>query len=109
VRSGRTFKGVAQLANMLEGGRTPVLKPVELHRLGFSRVAYPPTLIFRVAHTMEKALSDLKAETLKLDGEGVSFEQFKAITRFSQWQAVEERSAVQENHPRAPKAFGENA
>ena len=108
-RIGRAFKGVPQLANMLEGGRTPVLKPAELYQLGFSMVAYPTTLIFRVAHTMEKALSDLKAEMLNLDGEGVSFEQFKDITRFSQWQAVEDRGALQENRPPAPKASGEKA
>jgi len=106
-RIGRAFKGVPQLANMLEGGQTPVLKPAELYRLGFSMIAYPTTLIFRVAHTMEKALSDLKAEMLNLDGEGVSFEQFKDITRFSQWQAVEDRSALQENRPPTPKASGE--
>jgi 2-methylisocitrate lyase-like PEP mutase family enzyme len=104
---GRAFKGVPQLANMLEGGRTPVLSPAELYRLGFSMVAYPTTLIFRITHTMEKALSDLKAEILNLDGEGVSFEQFKDITRFSQWQAVEDRSALQEKRPPAPKASGE--
>jgi 2,3-dimethylmalate lyase len=108
-RIGRSFKGVPQLANMLEGGRTPVLKPAELYRLGFSMIAYPTTLIFRVAHTVEKALSDLKAEMLNLEGEGVSFEQFKDITRFGQWQAVEDRSAVQEDRPRAPKASGEKA
>jgi 2,3-dimethylmalate lyase len=108
-RIGRSFKGVPQLANMLEGGRTPVLKPAELYRLGFSMIAYPTTLIFRVAHTVEKALSDLKAEMLNLEGEGVSFEQFKDITRFGQWQAVEDRSVVQEDRPRAPKASGEKA
>jgi uncharacterized protein YerC len=70
-------------------------------------LAYPTTLIFRVAHTVEKALSDLKAGTLNLEDEGVSFEQFKDITKFNEWQAVEDRSAVQENRPRVPKASGE--
>src|SRR5262249_9164394 len=60
ARIGQTFKGVPQLANMLEGGgRTPVLPPNELHRLGFVMVAYPTTLIFRVAGAIEKALADL--------------------------------------------------
>ena len=106
-RIGRALKGVPQLANMLEGGQTPILKPAELYRLGFSMIAYPTTLIFRVAHTVEKALSDLKAGTLNLEDEGVSFEQFKDITKFNEWQAVEDRSAVQENRPRVPKASGE--
>src|SRR5881397_1040019 len=58
---GRAFQGVPQLANMVEGGgRTPILPPAELYRLGFAMVAYPTTLIFRVARTLEAALADLK-------------------------------------------------
>ena len=48
---------VPQMANMLEGGRTPLLTPAELHALGFAMVAYPTSLIFRVARTLEKALA----------------------------------------------------
>lgn len=91
---GRAFKGVPQLANMLEGGRTPLLPPAELYRLGFAMIAYPTTLIFRVARTMEKALGDLKAGKLKLDGEGVDFEAFKDITNFSEWAKVEEQNQI---------------
>src|SRR5947209_8560356 len=57
ARVGRAFPGVPQLANMVEGGgRTPVLAPQELYRLGFAMVAYPTSLIFRVARAMEQAL-----------------------------------------------------
>ena len=91
TRVGRAFQGVPQLANMLEGGRTPLLSPRELHELGFAMVAYPTTLIFRVARTIEKALADLKAGTLRLDGEGVDFEGFKDITGFAEWAKVERR------------------
>ena len=62
ARVGRTFQGVPQIANMVEGGgRTPVLPADELFRLGFAMVAYPTTLIFRVARAIEDALADLKA------------------------------------------------
>lgn len=88
---GRTFKGVPQLANMLEGGRTPLIAPAELAEMGFAMVAYPTTLIFRVARTVEKALADLKAGTLALDGEGVDFDRFKAIVGFREWGAIEDR------------------
>src|SRR6185312_10174632 len=38
---GKTFKGVPQIANMLEGGgATPILSPAELSKLGFAMVAY---------------------------------------------------------------------
>src|SRR5581483_7908080 len=81
----RRFKGVPLLANMLEGGRTPLLAPTELFRLGYSMIAYPTTLIFRGARTIETALADLKSGTLTLSSEGVDFEQFKDIVGFAEW------------------------
>jgi 2-methylisocitrate lyase-like PEP mutase family enzyme len=87
---GRTFQGVPQLANMLEGGgRTPVLPPSELHRLGFVMIAYPTTLIFRVASAIEKALADLKAGRPAAAGEAVDFERFKDITALARWAQIE--------------------
>ncbi len=92
ARVGRAFQGVPQLANMVEGGgRTPVLPPHELFRLGFAMVAYPTTLIFRVARTIEKALADLKAGKPAIESEGVDFETFKDITALASWADVEQR------------------
>lgn len=89
---GRTFQGVPQLANMVEGGgQTPVLPPAELYRLGFQMVAYPTTLLFRVARTVENALADLKAGRATAAGDTVGFGDFKDIVGFSQWAAVEDR------------------
>jgi 2-methylisocitrate lyase-like PEP mutase family enzyme len=90
-RIGKAFRGVPQLANMLEDGKTPLLPPRELHALGFAMVAYPTTLIFRVARTIEKALADLKAGNLTLSGEGVGFDEFKAMTGFDAWVDLEQR------------------
>ncbi len=81
-----------QIANMLEGGRTPLIAPAELHKMGFAMVAYPTTLIFRVVRTMEKALGDLMAGRLALEGEGVGFEEFKNVVGFKDWADVENAS-----------------
>jgi 2,3-dimethylmalate lyase len=94
ARIGRAFHGVPQLANMLEGGHTPILSPVELFGLGFAMIAYPTTLIFRVARTIETTLAALRRGTLGQDGstiteQGVDFETFKDITGFAYWAAVE--------------------
>src|SRR5712692_9116064 len=91
-RIGRAFHGVPQMANMLEGGRTPMLPPQELFRLGFAMVAYPTSLIFRVARTIETALADLKAGRLAIENEGVDFETFKDITGLERWAEIEQRS-----------------
>jgi 2-methylisocitrate lyase-like PEP mutase family enzyme len=88
---GETFRHVPQIANMLEGGRTPLLAPAELQAMGFAMVAYPTSLIFRVAHTVEKALADMKAGTLSLEGEGVGFEDFKTIVGYQDWAKVEDK------------------
>ena len=87
---GRAFAGVPQLANMLEGGRTPVLPPDELKAMGFAMVAYPTSLIFRVVKTVQEALRDMAAGRLTLEGEGVDFESFKKVVGFSEWAAFED-------------------
>ena len=92
---GRTFQGVPQIANMLEGGgRTPVLPPHELYRLGFAMIAYPTSLIFRVARTIETALADLKAGRPADNGAVVDFEAFKDIVSLARWAGVERRSGT---------------
>ena len=90
-RIGQAFKGVPQIANMLEGGgQTPVLPPKELHAMGFAMAAYPTTLIFRVARTIERALADIKAGKTIAGNDGVNFAEFKDITNFDEWARIED-------------------
>jgi 2-methylisocitrate lyase-like PEP mutase family enzyme len=90
ARIGRTFQGVPQIANMVEGGgQTPVLPAAELYRLGFVMVTYPTTLLFRVARTIEKALDDLKAGRSLQGGDSVDFAAFKDITGYQEWARIE--------------------
>lgn len=91
-RIGATFRGVPQIANMLEGGgRTPLLSPSELHELGFAMVTYPTSLLFRVAKTIENALDDMRAQRLHLDGQGVTFKEFEQIVGLPAWAEIESR------------------
>ena len=88
---GGAFKGVPQIANMLEGGgQTPVLPPHELKAMGFAMAAYPTTLIFRVARTIERALADIKAGKAITGNDGVNFAEFKDITNYNEWARIEE-------------------
>ena len=89
---GAAFKGVPQLANMLDDGRTPVLPPSELKAMGFSMAAYPTTLIFRVARTIERALGDIRAGR-PASNDGVNFAEFKDITNYDQWARIEDAYA----------------
>jgi 2-methylisocitrate lyase-like PEP mutase family enzyme len=47
------------LANMLEGGKTPILPPKELESLGFKLAAYPVTLLNAAIVGMQQALAQL--------------------------------------------------
>ncbi len=91
---------------MLEGGgQTPVLPPQELKAMGFAMAAYPTTLIFRVARTIERALDDIKAGKPIGNNDGVNFAEFKDITNYSEWARIEDeyRRASEGRH----EALGE--
>jgi 2-methylisocitrate lyase-like PEP mutase family enzyme len=96
-RVGRAFQGVPQIANMLEGGgQTPVLPPAELKAMGFAMAAYPTSVIFRVARTIEKALADIKAGRPGASGDSVDFTGFKDITGYDKWARIEDEYAPSE-------------
>ncbi len=51
------------LANMLEGGSTPLLPPARLGELGYTLIAYPLTMLAAAVRAMQAALADLAAGT----------------------------------------------
>jgi 2-methylisocitrate lyase-like PEP mutase family enzyme len=64
-RIGRSFD-VPLLVNIVEGGRTPQLRPAELQKLGFSLAIYPASGFLAVA----QALRDMYGEIKSLNGTG---------------------------------------
>lgn len=88
---GRSFNGFPQMANMLEGGRTPILPPAELEKMGFRICIYGISLLMRITKLMQQSLADLKSGELKLVGTGVGFEEYKAVVGFGKWAAIEEK------------------
>ena len=87
---GKSFD-VPQLANPLEGGRTPILSPKELHELGFRIIPYGITLILRAAKAMQLALEDIRSGKFALWNTGVSFDEYKEIVGFSKWSRVDDQ------------------
>jgi 2,3-dimethylmalate lyase len=82
--------GVPHLANMLEGGVTPILSNKELGEMGFSMVIHGITLLMRSAKVMQDTLSDLRKDNLRTDKSGISFEEYKRLVGFGDWAAVDE-------------------
>lgn len=89
-RIGRAFD-VPLLANMLEGGRTPILKPAELEQLGFRIVIYGTSLLMRIARNMQETLEDIRSGEIRLSGTGVSFEAYKTIVGMPEWSRIEDQ------------------
>jgi 2-methylisocitrate lyase-like PEP mutase family enzyme len=87
---GRAFD-VPLLANMLEGGVTPILSSRQLSELGFSMVIHGITLLMRAARIMQDTLADLKQDRLDPSKKGVSFEDYKSLVGFGEWADVEDR------------------
>jgi 2-methylisocitrate lyase-like PEP mutase family enzyme len=59
MRAACKTSGKPMLANMLEGGKTPILTPAELEALGYKLAAYPLTLLSAAVHAMRGALASL--------------------------------------------------
>ena len=75
-----------KMANMLEHGVTPVLKPAELESIGYKIAAYPLTLMMAAMHAMEEALAELKGGPTTVAK--VDFEHVKEVVGFPDyWQA----------------------
>jgi 2,3-dimethylmalate lyase len=89
ARVGGAFKGVPQLANMLEGGRTPLLPPAELGRLGFSMAIYGISLLMHATRAMQGVLAELARGGIGFAGGGVGFEEYKGIVGFEKWSRIE--------------------
>jgi 2-methylisocitrate lyase-like PEP mutase family enzyme len=87
---GRAFRAL-NMTSMLEGGKTPILKPSELYAMGFNIVIYGITLLLRITRTMQLALADLKSGRLELVGSGVSFDDYMRIVGLGRWSAIEQR------------------
>ncbi len=82
---------VPLLANMLEGGRTPILKPAELEELGFRIVIYGTSLMMRATRNMQETLRDIASGQMALTGTGVSFEEYKTIVGMDEWSRIEDQ------------------
>lgn len=69
------------LANMVEGGRTPMLSNDKLKEIGYSVVIYPTASIFVTARSMLQLMSHLKetGSTADLIDKMISFQEFNDL------------------------------
>jgi methylisocitrate lyase len=80
------------VANMIEGGRTPVLPREQLAELGFHLILYPLAGLYAAAHAVEAVYRKLKSDGTTLGAEGG----LMGFAAFNELIGVEERYALAE-------------
>lgn len=78
------------MANMLEGGETPLLAPQQLHDAGYKIAAYPLTLLSMAMKTMRDGLEKMKAGKVESD-DLLSFEELRTIVGFDDYYQQEDK------------------
>lgn len=84
---------VPTLANMVEGGRTPILPADRLAEMGFSIAIYPNALTRRFTFAGTEMLSDLKENgtTAGFSGKMLNHHELWSLFEYDRWIATEER------------------
>lgn len=90
ARIGRTFD-VPQVANPLEGGRTPLLSPAEFAELGFTVIPYGITLILHAAAAMRAAIADITSGAFARRDAAMSFPDYLKIVGEPDWAKLQDK------------------
>jgi 2-methylisocitrate lyase-like PEP mutase family enzyme len=94
ARIGTTF-GVPLLANMVEGGRTPILGRADLEKLGYKIAIYPVAGLLAAAGALKSVYAHIRrtGSTLNWDGEISPFSEFVRMIGFERVWAFERDNA----------------
>ena len=79
------------MANMVPGGKTPILTAAQLQELGFAVAAYPTMLTYTMARAAERALEHLQSRGTMtgLEGSMMDFGEFNCLIGLDQLRARE--------------------
>ena len=84
------FPDVPTFANMIEGGKTPLLDAAELQDIGFKIVVFPLAGLFSATRAIQNAFRHLKARGSITDfHSGLSFEDFEEVVDTAYYRSLE--------------------
>ena len=81
------------VANMIEGGATPINSAAKLNKMGYKIILYPLSILYANTFATLKILHELKNKgtTKKLKNNLVRFNQFNDIVELSKYSKIEKR------------------
>ena len=81
------------VANMIEGGATPLISASALNKMGFKIILYPLSVLFANTFATINILKELKktGTTKKLSSKLVSFDQFNDLVELRKFRKLEKR------------------
>ncbi len=81
------------VANMIEGGATPLLSATKLHEMGFKLILYPLSILFANAFASLQILRELRKSgtTARFKKNLVLFEQFNDIVDLAKFRKMEKK------------------
>jgi carboxyvinyl-carboxyphosphonate phosphorylmutase len=87
---GRSIKAPL-VANMIEGGATPLISSKALHKMGFKLILYPLSVLFANAFASIQILRELRksSTTARLKKNLVNFDQFNEIVDLAKFKRME--------------------
>ena len=93
---GKAFPDKLLLANMIEGGKTPILTPEQLQKLGFKVVFWPVTVLYAVLKTVEEVFAELhRSGTTTAVGDRLhSFSHFNQLIGLTEYSALEKKYGI---------------
>lgn len=93
IKINQTITKAYTLANMVEGGRTPLLPNDELAAIGYKLVIYPTASTYVTTKAMFNLMNGLKKDgtTAKMIGEMVTFPEFNELIGLGEVNALSEK------------------
>ncbi len=89
------FPDAPLFANMVEGGRTPLLSAAELGELGFKIVVFPLSGLFSATKAMERCLTYLRKNGSTYGySDMLTFKEFEAVVDVPGYRALEKKFTV---------------
>ncbi len=84
------------VANMIEGGATPLSSASDLYKMGYKIILYPLSILFANSYATMSILTELKksGNTKKFQNKLVRFDQFNEIVELPKFRKLEKRYGV---------------